>query len=64
MCVRYMRTKCLSQKVALSAPKKINHRKSTISKKQWNYLDKIPRPIKKFKKTDTFQLFTKHRIAG
>ena len=29
MCVRYIGTKCQSQKVALSAPKKINCRKYT-----------------------------------
>ena len=28
------------------------------------YHDKIPRLIKNFMKTDTFQLFTMHRVAG
>ena len=36
----------------------------TISKNQWNYHDKIPRLIKNFKRTVTFPLFTKHRVAG
>ena len=36
----------------------------TISKYQQNYRDKIPRLIKNFIRTNTLQLFTKHRVAG
>ena len=36
----------------------------TISENQWNYRDKIPRLNKNFKRTDTYPLFTKHRVAG
>ena len=36
----------------------------TIIKNQWNYRDKIPRLIKNFKRTDTFPLITKQRVAG
>ena len=36
----------------------------TISENQWNYRDKIPHLIKNFIRTDTYPLFTKHRVAG
>ena len=36
----------------------------TISENQWNYRDKIPRLVKNFIRTDTYPLFTKHRVAG